>query len=130
MAKQLDGICISLEAGADLSSYQYYFVEQSTTTDQVTVVNAATDSVLGVLQNKPDSSGREASVLILGHTKVMCGDDSIDEGNLVGPTATGRAQAISAGSDTTIYIAGICTKAADSGEIAEMALLHGPARAQ
>jgi len=129
MAKQRDGIDISCKASGDLSSYQYYFVEQDSTNDQVSLADATTDQVVGVLQTKPAAAGRECSVRIVGHTKVMAGT-TLTAGNLIGPSASGSATSVTAGTSTTAYIAGICTYGADSGEIAEMLLLHGPARAQ
>jgi hypothetical protein len=129
MAKQNVGIDIPCKANADLSSYQYYFVEQSTTNDEVGVANATTDKVLGVLQDKPAGDGYECSVRILGHSKVIAGE-TLTAGSLLGPTAVGSATALTAGTSTTAYIVGICTSGADSGEVAEMVVLHGPARAQ
>lgn len=128
MAKQQDGININAKAAGDLSDYQYYFVEQDSTNEQVSRCNAATDKVLGVLQNKPSSSGRAALVRVLGHTKVVAGE-TLTAGNLVGPNTRGSATALTPGSDTTAYTAGVVVVGADSGENAEMVLLGGPARA-
>jgi len=130
MSKQFEGLDVTLQVGADLSSYQYYFMEQSSTNYQVGVANATTDVVVGVLQNKPNASGKEAAVRILGHTKIVAGEDSVSAGNVLGTTARGSAQAIAAGTDTTTYILGICTKGGDSSEVIEMVLLAGPARAR
>jgi hypothetical protein len=128
MAKQQDGINVNAKAAGDLSDYQYYFVEQDSTNEQVSRCNAATDQALGILQNKPASSGRAALVRVLGHSKVVAGE-TLTAGNLVGPNARGSATALTPGSDTTAYVAGVVVVGADSGENAEMVLLGGPARA-
>jgi hypothetical protein len=59
-------------AGADLSTHQFKFVEVDNGTGRVTLVNAATDRPIGVLQNSP-KSGEAADVLIAGGTKVVAG---------------------------------------------------------
>lgn len=130
MSKQFEGFDITLEAGGDISSYQYYFVDQSSTNYEIAVVDGATDIVIGVLQNKPNADGKEAAVRILGHTKVVAGEDSLAAGAIIGSSARGSAIALTAGTSTTAYIAGICTKGGDSSEVIEMVLLAGPARAQ
>lgn len=130
MAKQFEGFDVTLQASADISTKQYYFMEQGSTNYEVATANATTDVVIGVLQNKPDADGKEALVRILGHTKIVAGEASITAGNVLGTTARGSAQAIAAGTDTTTYILGICTKGGDSSEVIEMVLLAGPARAR
>lgn len=130
MSKQLEGFDVTLKAEQDISTKQYYFVEQTSTDEQIDVADGATDVIIGVLQNKPDDTGKEALVRILGHSKVVAGEDSISAGNVLGTTARGSAQAIAAGTDTTTYILGICTKGGASSEVIEMVLLAGPARAR
>ena len=130
MAVQRSGIDVTLKAGADLSAKQFYFMEQSTTDKQVSTVNAATDRPIGILQNKPAASGRSALVRVLGHSKVICGENlASSEGALIGANARGSATALTAGTSTTAYVMGILTVGQASTAIGEMVLMGGPARA-
>lgn len=94
---------ISLEAAADLSSKQYYFVKVDTS-GKAAVCSAVTDKPIGVLQNKP-TSGQAAEIVVVGVTKVSA-DGTLDEGDLVGTSADGQGAAYVAGTDTTKYVVG------------------------
>jgi hypothetical protein len=120
MAKQFSGIDISLLMGADLSAKANHFVEMSAN-DTVTVCNAITDVPLGVLQVGAATS-QAGIVRITGHTKVKAAE-VLAAGNLVGTHTDGTALVVTAGTSTTAYIAGVCTKGANTGEIAEIVLL-------
>lgn len=104
-------------ASADLSAKQYHFVKMSGN-NTVTVCAAITDVPIGVLQNTP-SSGQAASVCLFGITKVVA-DGTLAAGNLIGTSADGQADAIVAGTDTTVYTMGIALNAAAAGETVEM----------
>lgn len=95
-------VLITMVAAADLSAKQYYFVKVSGT--GVDVCSGATDVPLGVLQNNP-VSGAEASVLVVGGTKIVSGA-SIAAGIKIGTGAAGKADAKVAGTDTTEYTVG------------------------
>ena len=103
MANENVGLDITLAASADLSSYQYYFVELSAN-DTVSVCNALTDRPIGVLQNKPAAAGRPAVVRVVGYTKVSS-DAGLTYGNVIGTSADGQADA-KAVTDTTQYVCG------------------------
>lgn len=111
MAYEIAGYAlrITLPAGADLSAKQYYFVKVNTSGEAV-LCAAATDRPIGVLQNTPES-GEEASVLVVGGTKVVS-SASIDEGALIGTASTGKADAKVPGTDTTEYAVGTVILAA------------------
>lgn len=94
--KSLPGGDKSVVAGADLSTKQFYCVELSTSLNtqsqrQVTLVNAATDRVYGVLQNKP-KSGEAAQVRQGGVSKCVSDGSgaAIAVGDLVGPNNAGK----------------------------------------
>ncbi len=102
-------------AGADLSSKQYTFVKLNSS-GEVVAAAAATDIPIGVLQNNP-TSGTEASVTIVGGTKIVAGA-AIGEGALVGTSSTGKAVALTAGTDTTKYVVGtLLTESGADGDI-------------
>lgn len=119
MAKQRDGIDVTMKAGGDMSAKQYYFVKMIATDDVVTTCTATTSIIFGVQQNKPAADGRECLVRVLGHSKIMAGA-TIAADDLLSTTARGSAVTVTAGSDTTTYIAGICTVGASSSSIGEM----------
>ena len=110
------GVLITLEANADLSSKQYYFVELDAN-GKVGACNAATDRPIGVLQNAPDASGKAASVLVVGVSRVNS-DAALDEGNLIGPSADGQADKKIPGTDTSEYLCGqMLTATGAAGEV-------------
>ena len=94
---------ITLPAGADLSAKQYYFVKVNSSGNAV-LCAAATDAPIGVLQNAP-ISGAEASVLVVGGTKLVAGA-AIAAGIKIGTDSAGKADAKVAGTDTTEYTVG------------------------
>jgi hypothetical protein len=106
---------VTLVAGADLSALQYNFVKINSS-GQAVACAAATDIPVGVLQNAP-TSGQEAEVLVVGGTKIVAGA-AIGEGAQVGTGSTGKAVALTAGTDTTKYVAGtLLTESAADGNI-------------
>ena len=63
---------VSFLADVDLTQKQYYFVMPASTAGNVTTsTGACNPAPLGVLQNSP-SLGQEATVRILGFTKLVC----------------------------------------------------------
>ena len=121
-------LVISYPVGADLSSYQHYFCEVAS--GVASVCDAITDVPRGVMQNKPDASGKIAELVVFGPTKVVAGE-AITEGALIGTDAEGKAQPLVIGTDTTVYIVGVALEAASNdGEIIS-ALINcvNPARA-
>lgn len=97
-------IRLSLAAGADLSSEQFKFVKLNAS-GQAVICAAATDLPIGVLQNKPDASGKTATVCVVGITKVDS-NAALNEADLIGPASDGQADAKVPGTDTTEYICG------------------------
>ena len=91
MASQ-SGFCFdrTWTAAADLSTKQYYAVV-ITGQNLVNVAAAATDRVIGILQNDP-KSGRGAEIRHLG-TSLAVTDGSVTAiapGDLLGPNAAGK----------------------------------------
>lgn len=102
----------SAKAGADLSAKQHYIVKLDSTEDQVVLASAATDAILGVLQNKP-TSGQYGSIAISGVTKVIAGGN-VSAGNMVTADANGKAVATTNAGDSVL---GMALTAAVSGDI-------------
>lgn len=83
---------ITLEAATDLSSKQYYFIKKDAN-GRATPVTAATDVIVGVLQNKPKGLGQTAEVVVSGKTKMVSAGVIAIQAN-IGPDATGKAQSV------------------------------------
>jgi hypothetical protein len=103
------------EAGADLSTKQFYFVKFDGNTGptgqpRVVVCSALTDVPVGVLQNKPALVG-EAAVVATGGWSKVSSDAALNVGDFVGPSADGQADARVIGTDTTHYVAGRIVRA-------------------
>ena len=106
-------------AAADLSAKQYHFVILASATT-VNVATAITNAPIGILQNNPES-GQQAIVQISGISKVVA-DGTLAAANFIGTSADGQADAISPGTDTTVYMMGQCIQAASAGETTSMIL--------
>jgi len=106
-------------AAADLSAKQYHFVVLASATT-VNVATAITNAPIGILQNKPES-GQQAIVRISGVSKVVA-DGTLAAANFIGTSADAQADAISPGTDTTVYMTGQCIEAASAGETTSMIL--------
>lgn len=94
---------ITLEAAADLSAKQFYFVKVNTS-GKADVCSAATDRPIGVLQNKP-TSGNTAEIVVAGVTKVSS-NGALTAADLIGTSSDGQADGKTPGTDTTEYVVG------------------------
>jgi len=94
MAVNNNQTCVTLEAGADLSAKQYYFV--SIASDGQVDPTGDGAAAAGVLQNDPSAAGRAAEVCIGGITKVEAGG-TVAAGGAVASSATGTAVAAATG---------------------------------
>lgn len=116
-------------AGADLSTKQYTFVKLNSS-GQVVAVDAATDIPIGVLQNNP-VSGAEASVTIVGGTKLVASASAtLGTALNFGTSSAGKAATL-ATSDTTKYVLGVYLQApgADGDIVAVVVNCANPTRA-
>lgn len=75
-------------AGESLLTKKYYIV-QLNATGGIEVAEGATDLIVGVLQNKPDT-GEAAVVRFGGTTKVICGD-TVAIGDWLTTDSSGKA---------------------------------------
>lgn len=114
---------LNLAAAADLSTFQHCLVKQTSDT-QVNVATAATDKVVGVLQNKP-KSGETASIanVSAGSTfKVKLGGTVTRGARL---TANASSVAVAAtqtasGTAPAVYSFGEALQAGVTGDIIEV----------
>jgi hypothetical protein len=125
MAIELSAVKLTgLVAGADISANQFYLVKMSTTDDQIALCDTDGEVILGILGNKPDALNKPAEVMSIGQGKVECGE-ALAAGDLWGTDSAGKAKKIEktvTGADTGDYVAGVVTKGAGSGEIAEVTI--------
>lgn len=128
MAVEMPVFTKTFLAAADLSAKQFYFVKQSAA-GKVNVCAAVTDVPVGVLQNAP-KSGEAAVVMVIGESKISA-DSELAVGNIIGTSADGQADPITAGTDTTVYVAGQVTVAAGAANGIGSALINcaSPGRA-
>jgi hypothetical protein len=103
-------------AGEDMTAKQFYIVQLAADGD-VEVGEGATDLLVGVLQNTPDS-GEQATYRFLGTSKVIAGG-TVAIGDWVTTDANGKAVATTTDGNITI---GRALQAAVSGDIFEVQL--------
>jgi len=111
----------SFKASGDLSSKQFYWVKLTANPREVIICSSKTDKPIGILQNKPDATGKTAHVMVIGRTKVSS-DAALNEGDAIGPSGDGQSEAktlTTSGGDSTEYVGG--TVVAASGAAGEMA---------
>lgn len=113
MATQDNMLCVSLEAGADLSTKQFYFV--SLASDGQIDPTGAGAIAQGVLQDAPAAAGRAALVAVAGKVKVVCGA-AVTRGGPVASTSTGTATNATTGN----IILGTALETGASGRIIEI----------
>jgi hypothetical protein len=109
MATELACFEHSWPAVRDLSSYQHRIMKLSS--GQIDFATAATDVLLGVIQDKPAAAGRAGCVRIYGISKVEAGD-AVLENALVTSDNVGRGVTAAAGAGTNNYIIGRALTAA------------------
>lgn len=114
-------LTITLEAAADLSAKQYYFVKVDAN-GKAAICAAATDKPIGVLQNDP-TAGQTASIVVVGVTKVSS-DAALNEGDLIGTSADAQADAKTPGTDTTNYVVGQMMTATGAAGVIGTALVN------
>lgn len=110
MAYNNSQVCISLEAGQDLSAKQFFFVSVSSDGQIDPTGDGA--AAVGVLQNDPAAAGRAAEVCIGGVTKVSAGG-TIAAGAAVASDAAGEAVTAATGD----VVLGIALEGASDGDI-------------
>ena len=106
----------SLEASEDLSAKQFFIV-QLDANGKLEVAEGATDFIVGVLQNNPES-GQMGTYRFLGTSKVKAGG-TITVGAFVTTDANGEAVVTTTDGDVAI---GRALEAADDGDIFEVQL--------
>ena len=127
MAYESPGIDIgTFMASADLSAKQYYFVKMSAE-NTVTVCAAVTDKPIGVLQNKP-ASGEQAIVRVFGVSKVSA-DATLAAGDVVGTSADGQGQPVSAGSERSVFNCGQALTSGAAGTLQSVLITISNSRA-
>ncbi len=123
MAFEDPGKQITLEAGASLSSDQYKLVSLASD-GQVDVTGAtATNTPIGILQNKPSAAGTAAQIMIDGISKAIAGE-TIAAGELVGPS-TDTAGRVGDADTTGDVIIGMAITGGDAGETISVLLFGG-----
>ena len=124
MATQQTMRTIVLDAGGDLSSDQFKIVKLNTA-QQVVLVAAVTDHPIGVLQNKPDATGKRALIAVLdGAILKMKAGAAITAGAIVGMHATdGTIDDTITAAAPTVGVA--VEAAAGANEIIEVASHYG-----
>ena len=96
---------LNMQAGEDLSSYQYRVMEADTSggAPQVQLTTAASSlTLVGILQDDSDTVGEPASVCVMGETKVAaCAATAITYGCHLKVNGTGYAVVGSSGTTNT-----------------------------
>jgi hypothetical protein len=86
---------LTLEAAADLRLFQYMAVRVSAANKCNVASDIGASTVIGVLQNKPNT-GEFATVAVFGKSKMVAGG-AITAGNLITLNSSGRAAAVASG---------------------------------
>lgn len=117
MATEQPGLLMSFEASGDLSSDQFKFVDLASD-GQMQVVSTQGDPAIGVLQDKPSTTGEAGQVMKDGITKVSAGG-SISVNDEIAADGSGKAITATTSGDK---IMGMAIDSASSGDIFSMIL--------
>jgi len=117
MANFTEGNYLTREAGADLSTKQYYIVKLDTN-GKVVLASASTDKILGVLANAPVSGDPAVVRLInsVGTFKVKTANAGISQGARLTSDSSGLAIATTT---STHVVFGRMPVASNANDIAE-----------
>lgn len=117
MAKFQEADNINKVAGANLSTKQYYIVKRHTTENQVVLASAATDKILGVLQNDPlaNEAAQVKTHSTRGTGKVLAGG-AITAGAYLTSDSNGKA-IVTTTQGNVVF--GIAEEAADASTVFE-----------
>ncbi len=108
---------ISLQAGEDLSSFQFMGVILRTD-GQVDAYDTVTEAPTGILQNKPDAAGKAAEVVYSGRTKVEFGE-TVTAGQQIRLGTDSKIYVFEKDTDTTTFSVGQCILGGAAGEIGD-----------
>lgn len=109
-------VSVTLEAGSDLSSDIYKFVELASD-EQVDVVSSAGGNAIGVLINEPEGAGHAATVVVAGIVRVQAGA-TVAAGDKVQANASGLAITATTGD----HVLGRAINGGASGELISVLL--------
>jgi hypothetical protein len=113
----------SFKAGANLSAKQYYFVKLDSTQNQMVLAAAATDKILGVLQDAPTSGDYGRVTLLNGQgTTLVTAAAAISLGAFVTSDSAGKAVATTTAGN---LVCGVALEAATAdGNLIEIMLCN------
>lgn len=112
---------VSMLADGDLSDAQHYFVMlHATDADYIDLADAAADALFGILQDKPEASGRACNVRRIGRSKVVLGG-TVAYGDKVTSDANGAGVAATTGQ----RYGGIALEAGDAGDTVTVEMEFG-----
>ncbi|CAB4180606.1 hypothetical protein UFOVP1040_86 [uncultured Caudovirales phage] len=136
MSTQIPFLTITLPAAADLSTKQFYGMKVDSAGRAA--VAAAGELCVGVLQNKPDAIDKEATISVLGASKMVAAG-SITAGAQVAVDANGKATTatkaavntsdggVAADAVIASNVIGIALTGASANDVFPVLLLHAGA---
>ena len=124
MAYEIDTLDVSFLCATDLSSSQYTYVKISAD-NTIAAATAATDKIVGILQNKPkgDVTPCAARVRLFGVSRLVASDTSCTYGTWVTATTGGKGVATTTPKD---ILNGIVISGATAGNELCTVFLTGP----
>lgn len=125
MAVELQVFDDSFEAAADLRTKQFYLVKLDANR-KVVLASAATDNIIGVLQNKPNT-GQSAKVRLIGISKVVAGAAfTLATNTWLTSDANGKAVAAAPAAGTNNGVVGQPYESATAADDIVTALVNAP----
>lgn len=122
MSQSVGVLDLTLEAGEDLSSNQYYAVYLSDEHEIKLCTTSHVDAI-GILQNEPES-GEAGSVRVVGTTKAMA-SESITAGERVIVGTDGKLDAVDTAGSSEQRVIGVALESASAdGDIIEILLFQ------
>lgn len=115
----------SFIGSGDLSTKQFYWVKLTTNPREVIICNGVADKPIGILQNKPNASGKAAHVMVIGRTKVSS-DAALNEGDAIGTSTDGQSvlKDQTTSGDSTHYVVGTVVAASGAGDEMAEAIIN------
>jgi len=109
-----------MSAGADLSTKQFHLMKLDSSARAVAAA-AASDELIGVLQDKPSAANQAAAVAYSGKSKVAIGD-TVSIGDKLYSDGNGKGIPFATAAGDTDWIIGIALEAGVNGDIISVQL--------
>lgn len=120
MASHLKPNIQTFKASADLSDYQYHFVQIVVGTEDEVELAGANEKTIGILMNDPDTAGQPAEVAVLGGGGLLVVSETVAALKLLTPTSASHGEVADAAGE---WVGAMALNAGVVNDVVEVQIL-------